>query len=96
MKPFVILALFAASISPVLASNSDGNSKVSICHATGSVSNPYVLITVSPQAEQAHAKHQDSRDVTPGTNLNMKSGPTDASSCAPAPAPVPTTPDLST
>ena len=87
MKLFVMLALFTVSLSPVLADPSSGNVKVSICHATGSARNPYVLVTVSPQAEHGHVNHQDSRDITPGVNLNMKSGPTDADSCAPAPTP---------
>jgi hypothetical protein len=45
-----------------------GNSKphkVTICHATGSMSNPYVVITVDVHALKAHASHQDGRDVIP-------------------------------
>ncbi|WP_189073502.1 hypothetical protein [Deinococcus sedimenti] len=37
----------------------DGNDKVSICHKTGSDSNPYNLITVSRSALDAHSGHGD-------------------------------------
>src|SRR5207248_1342898 len=39
--------------------------KVTICHATGSRSNPYVEITISRNALEAHARHQDGRDIIP-------------------------------
>jgi hypothetical protein len=38
---------------------------VTICHATGSTSNPYVVITVDVHALKAHTQHQDGRDVIP-------------------------------
>jgi hypothetical protein len=51
--------------------NDSENSKVFICHATGSDSNPFVLIHVSEHAVKAHTSHQDGRDIvlgsTPGT-----------------------------
>jgi hypothetical protein len=37
--------------------------KVTICHATGSDTNPYVQITISRNALKAHARHQDGRDI---------------------------------
>src|SRR6266480_4011539 len=37
--------------------------KVTICHATGSATNPYVEITISRNALKAHARHQDGRDL---------------------------------
>ena len=43
----------------------NGNDKVTICHATGSESNPYVEITISENAVEAHRRHQDGRDVIP-------------------------------
>jgi hypothetical protein len=36
---------------------------VTICHATGSESNPYVLITVDEHALKAHTSHQDGQDI---------------------------------
>lgn len=45
--------------------------KVYICHATGSATNPYVLIHVSSHALPAHTRHQDGRDIV----LGDKPGP---------------------
>jgi hypothetical protein len=42
--------------------------KVYICHATGSATNPYVLIHVSSHALPAHTRHQDGRDIVLGPN----------------------------
>ncbi|MDX6656667.1 MAG: hypothetical protein QOH62_1460 [Solirubrobacteraceae bacterium] len=39
--------------------------KTTICHATGSATNPYVTITISNNAIPAHARHQDGRDIIP-------------------------------
>lgn len=39
-----------------------------ICHATGSASNPYVLIHVSSNSEAAHAAHQGGRDIILGSS----------------------------
>jgi hypothetical protein len=43
--------------------NGNGHEKVTICHATGSETNPYVLITVDAHALKAHTSHQDGRDI---------------------------------
>ncbi|MGZ4388953.1 MAG: hypothetical protein ACXVZL_06190 [Gaiellaceae bacterium] len=59
---------------------SSENEKVYICHATGSSTNPYVLIHVSKHAEWAHTHHQGDRDVVLGSTLS--SGTT----CPAAPA----------
>jgi hypothetical protein len=37
--------------------------KVTICHATGSASNPFVQITVAAAAADAHRAHQHGEDV---------------------------------
>jgi hypothetical protein len=42
-----------------------GQEKVTICHATGSATNPYVKITIAKPAVEAHARHQDGRDIIP-------------------------------
>lgn len=39
------------------------NDKVTICHATGSVKNPYVVITVSANGLNGHSYHAN--DVIP-------------------------------
>jgi hypothetical protein len=39
--------------------------KTTICHATGSATNPYVEITISNNALPAHERHQDGRDIVP-------------------------------
>jgi hypothetical protein len=44
--------------------------KVYICHATGSKTNPYVLVHVSKHAEWAHTHHQGGRDVVLGETLS--------------------------
>jgi hypothetical protein len=41
------------------------HTKVTICHATGSQTNPYVKITIAEPAVEAHKRHQDGRDVIP-------------------------------
>ena len=47
---------------------SEPAAKVYICHATGSQSNPYVLIHVSSHALPAHTGHQDGRDIVLGSS----------------------------
>jgi hypothetical protein len=39
--------------------------KTTICHATGSATNPFVTITISNNALPAHMRHQDGRDIIP-------------------------------
>jgi hypothetical protein len=39
--------------------------KVLLCHATGSKTNPYVLISIDVHALKAHLRHQDGRDIYP-------------------------------
>jgi hypothetical protein len=42
-----------------------GHGKVTICHATGSATNPYVEITIAEAAVQAHREHQNGEDIIP-------------------------------
>ena len=48
--------------------------KTTICHATGSATNPYVTITVSKNALPAHTRHQDGRDIVPAPAAGCPSG----------------------
>ncbi len=43
--------------------NGNGRTRVGICHATGSRTNPYVFIRVSQRAVEAHRRHQGGRDI---------------------------------
>ena len=64
-----LLVVSAGAVSPAPASAGPPD-KVTICHATGSISNPYVQITVSANAVgdgKGHNRdaHQDGEDVIP-------------------------------
>jgi len=50
------------------------NGKTTICHATGSETNPYVQITVSNNALAAHSRHQGGRDIIPAPNEGCPAG----------------------
>ena len=65
-----------------LESNESENSKVFICHATGSDSNPYVLIHVSEHAVKAHTRHQDGRDIVLGSSPGTCPGASTSSNTA--------------
>ena len=62
---------------------------VTICHATGSLTHPYVTITVSASALDAHKKHQDRRDIIPAPS---KGCPPNQSFPGPDPTPGPFVP----
>lgn len=68
-----------AFLAPTPASSAPAG-KTTICHATGSETNPYVRITVSDEALPAHAAHQDGRDIIPAPET-----------CPDAPVPPPAT-----
>ncbi|AWN23793.1 hypothetical protein DKM44_11615 [Deinococcus irradiatisoli] len=62
----LLLTLLAAGLSsgPLAAqANAGTESKVTICHRTGSAKNPYVKITVSRSALAAHQAHGDPSPV---------------------------------
>ena len=90
MKTKVLfLALFVGGIAASFAIASPGgvgsltgqtgtNGKVTICHRTHSATNPYVLITVSPNALPAHARHGDVSPVNGTCPTTGATGPTGA------------------
>ena len=57
----------SASLSTAQAAPGGGapSTNVTICHATGSLTHPYVTITVAKSALAAHQTHQDRRDIIP-------------------------------
>lgn len=62
-------------INPAVLAEGQGNSnahnKVTICHATGSQSNPYVRITVNANGVvNGHHGHQSGRDIIPPFTYN--------------------------
>lgn len=57
--------MFSGAVGSALATEPDNNERVTICHATGSVTHPYVEITVSENALAAHREHQDRLDIIP-------------------------------
>lgn len=76
-------ATIGEQVPPAGASNQGvgdeeaGERKVTICHATGSDSNPYVLITVATSAVlNGHADHQDVEDIIPSFTYTDGSGAT--------------------
>lgn len=48
--------------------------KVTICHATGSTTNPYVVITVDESALPAHRDHQEGEDIIPAPAAGCPAG----------------------
>jgi hypothetical protein len=56
---------------PTAGKTPSSDDKVTICHATGSASNPYVEITISKSAVQAHAKHAGDIIPAPSTGCPM-------------------------
>jgi hypothetical protein len=51
------------TITPAGTTTGNNDGKITICHATGSKKNPYVLITISVNGMNGHGKH--ARDIIP-------------------------------
>ncbi|WP_221090301.1 hypothetical protein [Deinococcus aquaedulcis] len=75
-----------APTPPAPPEGGSDNDKVTICHATGSETNPYNLITVSRNALSAHEGHGDIIPAPP------EGCPTTADGAAPSPTPPSPTP----
>lgn len=71
------LALFGATATAFATDESSGGGeKITICHATGSETNPYVPITINLNGLKGHAgaHHQHSEDIIPVNNGNVLPG----------------------
>ncbi len=68
-------SLLVIAAAPVVATpNNHGDTgKVSLCHATRSTSNPYVLITIDPAAifRQGHDNHHHAEETAPVTFFEL-------------------------
>jgi len=77
VKEFLLAAILAVVMTAVLvtqASIAMAGDKVTICHATGSETNPYVLISPSAIGVKAgHIDHQHGEDIIP--QFTITSGP---------------------
>lgn len=65
----------AAAAAPGNNGSNNAGNKVTLCHATGSATNPFVTITVNANgAISGHAgnSHQDGRDIIPSFTYNDK------------------------
>jgi hypothetical protein len=71
-----LVAVAALGFTPAALAGGDGkkgdDGKTTICHATGSSTNPYVLITVSDNALPAHKRHQHGEDIIPAPTYKGK------------------------
>jgi hypothetical protein len=56
--------------------NGNGHTPVTICHATGSATNPYVEITIDENGLNGHGDHQDDRDIIPAPAEGCPQGST--------------------
>ena len=81
MKRFFVLILplflvfgLVLIVPSIANAKSNGNKKITICHATGSESNPFVEITISKKGwVNGHQDHQNGRDfVVIGNNCPAK------------------------
>lgn len=66
MRRLMIAAGALATVATLATPALGAGGKVTLCHATASATNPYVLIDVSVAgAYNAHIRHHDGRDVIP-------------------------------
>lgn len=69
------LALFGATATANATGGASGDSeKITICHATGSETNPYVAITIDLNGLNGHVGHQHDEDIIPANNGKVLPG----------------------
>jgi hypothetical protein len=68
------LALLGATAPAVATDNANTDHKITICHATGSDSNPYVAVTVDLHALETHMNHQHDGDIIPANDGKVLPG----------------------
>jgi RTX calcium-binding nonapeptide repeat (4 copies) len=67
LRRSMVAAVLTCAALGALAPAASAGEKVTICHATGSQTNPYVVITISVNAVKAHRAHQGRQDIIPAT-----------------------------
>jgi hypothetical protein len=72
-----------------------GHEKITICHRTGSETNPFVVIRISENAWSAHAAHSDIRPVPAGGCTSQPAATKTASAVTTTAAPASTPPTTS-
>lgn len=77
LNKLVIASAMAVSVTALSVATATATTstipahKIGICHATGSTTNPYVFIVVDKHAAEAHANHQDRRDIIGATSASI-------------------------
>jgi hypothetical protein len=63
--------------------NGNGHTPITICHATGSATNPFVQITIDENGLNGHGDHQDDRDIIPAPAEGCPTGTTNTTTPPP-------------
>ncbi|WP_181365232.1 hypothetical protein, partial [Arthrobacter sp. HMWF013] len=71
-----VAGLAGLSVTAPAAANDNANNdhKITICHATGSATNPYVSVTMDVHALDAHVGHQHEEDIIPANDGKVLPG----------------------
>jgi hypothetical protein len=71
LAPLAATALLLIGVISASAGTGQAGNRVTLCHATGSATNPFVKITVDAAgAFNGHLGHQDGRDIIPPFTFN--------------------------
>lgn len=71
-----VAGLAGLSVTAPAAANDNANNdhQITICHATGSATNPYVSVTMDVHALNAHMGHQHEEDIIPANDGKVLPG----------------------